>query len=69
MCGKSPVDPHHVKTRGAGGSDLLAVPLCRVHHVEVGFRGSNTFQGDWDIVFSEIQLNLLVSYIEAGGRI
>ena len=35
-CGKSPCDPHHVTTRGAGGKDTPSnlMPLCRVHHVE-----------------------------------
>lgn len=25
-------DPHHSKTRGAGGGDESCVPLCRYHH-------------------------------------
>jgi hypothetical protein len=28
------VDPAHLKTRGSGGSDYTAVPLCRLHHTE-----------------------------------
>lgn len=27
-----PIDPHHVKTRGAGGGDEQVVPLCRRAH-------------------------------------
>lgn len=27
-----PMDPHHVRTRGAGGGDEQVVPLCRRHH-------------------------------------
>jgi hypothetical protein len=36
VCHASPSDPHHVKTRGAGGQDHLdnLMPLCRKHHVE-----------------------------------
>lgn len=34
VCLKKP-DPHHIKTRGAGGSDFLAVNLCRKHHGEI----------------------------------
>jgi len=31
-----PLDPHHIKTRGAGGGDTLdnLVILCRLHHEE-----------------------------------
>lgn len=36
-----PIDPHHTVPRSLRGSDLLAVPLCRKHHDEVG---TNTFQ-------------------------
>jgi hypothetical protein len=35
VCGRR-AEPHHMKTRGAGGSDFLAVPLCREHHTEIG---------------------------------
>jgi len=36
VCRKHPSDPHHIKTRGAGGGDILdnLMPLCRKHHVE-----------------------------------
>ena len=27
-----PMDPHHQRTRGAGGGDDEVVPLCRRHH-------------------------------------
>jgi hypothetical protein len=32
VCGARPSDPHHVKSRGAGGRDEHCVPLCRTHH-------------------------------------
>jgi len=35
-CGVWPVDAHHVKSRGAGGSDRQAIPLCHFHHVMGG---------------------------------
>jgi hypothetical protein len=40
-----PVDPHHVKTRGAGGDDTREnlMPLCRWHHIEAGMLGVLTF--------------------------
>lgn len=35
MCARpSPSDPHHVRTRGAGGSDYYSIPLCRRCHTE-----------------------------------
>ncbi len=30
------VDPHHVRTRGAGGPDIVTIPLCRIAHDLVG---------------------------------
>ena len=38
-----PSDPHHVKTRGAGGTSADLVPLCRGHHDMVGCWGVKTF--------------------------
>jgi hypothetical protein len=38
------VDPHHLVTRGAGGTDLTLVPLCRLHHQELHTVGVETFQ-------------------------
>lgn len=34
-----PIDPHHTKTRGAGGGDDTLVPLCRGHHDLVHTKG------------------------------
>lgn len=31
-CGAHSPDPHHLRSRGAGGSDRTCVPLCRAHH-------------------------------------
>lgn len=41
ICGYYGVDLHHVKTRGAGGTDedYNLVPLCHAHHVEVDHQG------------------------------
>ena len=36
ICGKSPSDWDHIKTRGSGGTDddFNKMPLCRAHHTE-----------------------------------
>lgn len=36
VCGIRPVDPHHVTTRAAGGTDepYNILPVCRLHHRE-----------------------------------
>ena len=34
VCMEQETDAHHVKTVGAGGSDLGVIPLCRLHHQE-----------------------------------
>lgn len=61
-CGeRRAVDPHHVVTRGAGGQAWRVesdgsfvgniVPLCRLHHDEVGTRGAKTFEENRQFVF------------------
>lgn len=37
-------DPHHIVSRGAGGTDRDCVPLCRHHHDEIHRIGRDTFQ-------------------------
>jgi hypothetical protein len=36
-------DPHHLITRGAGGSDLCAIPLCRRCHAKLHKLGLKVF--------------------------
>ena len=45
------IDPHHVKTRGAGGGDHWAIPMCRQHHDEIAKvnGGPWTFQRKYGI--------------------
>ena len=50
-CGAWPSEPHHVKTRGAGGDDVRGfgghgniAPLCAKHHRAVHARGRKTFE-------------------------
>ena len=45
VCGVTPVDVHHVRTKGAGGGDDLnnLISLCRVCHTKVHQMGVKTF--------------------------
>ena len=45
VCGVSPTDLHHFKTRKSNGSDHTQnlLPLCREHHTEVHKIGATTF--------------------------
>lgn len=63
-CGNN-AEPHHWKTRGAGGSDLLAIPLCRRHHVEIGQIGSRFFDKyNWENTYIHDEMvRLLCGYI------
>jgi hypothetical protein len=40
----APNDPHHLTSRGAGGSDLTAIPLCRDCHRRYHDLGHEAFQ-------------------------
>ena len=63
-------EPHHIISRGAGGSDLTAVPLCRRHHNEIESQGKLGFwKKDYAerlglIDFLRGQVGLLQGYIE-----
>ena len=41
-CQKTPAEPHHLESRGSGGSDYTCLPLCREHHAEFHSRGNKT---------------------------
>lgn len=44
VCGKrAPSEPHHTRTRGAGGSDEHTIPLCLEHHAAIHRLGRKTF--------------------------
>jgi hypothetical protein len=42
-------DPHHVRTRGAGGTAEFCVPLDRPRHIELGQVGQETFESFYKI--------------------
>jgi hypothetical protein len=41
---RPPNDPHHLTSRGAGGSDLTAIPMCRDCHRRYHDLGHDAFQ-------------------------
>ncbi len=47
-------DPHHVRSRGAGGTDKDCVPLCREHHQEVHRIGRDTFDAKHGISLRKV---------------
>ncbi len=42
-------DPHHLTTRGAGGSDYTAIPLARRYHTEIEQIGVEKFEAKYNI--------------------
>jgi len=56
--------PHHTKTRGSGGSDYKAVPMCATHHSKVHNTGYGSFQVDNSIDFEYIICKCLIGYIK-----
>ena len=43
VCGVSPSENAHVRTRGAGGTYKDIVPLCFTHHREIHSIGNDSF--------------------------
>jgi hypothetical protein len=64
-------EPHHFKSRGAGGSDLESICLCRRHHDEIERIGRYMFfkknfidATGGELRIREFQIKLLQGYIE-----
>lgn len=68
ITGRHYADPHHVISRGAGGSDLTLVPLIHELHQEIHTIGQETFQKNHNIDFDKIRLKLLEKFIKTGGK-
>lgn len=64
-CGWSAgVDAHHVISRGAGGSDLTAIALCRPHHAEIHTLGIAGAEERWRRNLLSERVALLEGFIE-----
>lgn len=59
-------EPHHLDTRGSGGSDYTCVLLCRKHHTEIGQIGMNAFQEKYNINCYKTALRHLRHYLADG---
>lgn len=57
-------DPHHVKSKKSGGSDLTCVPMCRFHHGDFHNIGIITFQTKYQIDLRDVQIIMLQKFIE-----
>lgn len=67
-CGTPGSDPHHVKTRGAGGQDEKnLVPLCRICHTTVHTRGRVTFERMMGVSLEALALDYWDFYQEDKG--
>jgi len=48
ICGKRS-EPHHLTTRGSGGSDYTSIPFCRSHHADYHLLGLSAFEEKYNI--------------------
>lgn len=53
-----PIDPDHIKTRGAGGDDTQVWPLCRAAHTLRGYIGLPELERRYDVTAAEIGAHL-----------
>jgi len=64
ICHSVNVDAHHTRTKGSGGDDTTAVPLCRKHHQEWHAIGNLAFQKQYQFLMAEIRVELLEGFIK-----
>jgi len=60
----NPAEPHHLTSRGAGGSDYAVAKLCRRHHTEVHKIGQDAFEQKYNINLWKCSHRLLRLYID-----
>jgi len=61
-------EPHHVVSRGAGGGDYTAAPLCREHHRQLHTTGLRRFEENFGLELWREVANLLGLYLEDQRR-
>lgn len=62
VCGESGVHAHHLRTRGAGGSDYTAVPLCGLHHQQWHQLGNRPFREKTGVDLWHVSAQLVAEY-------
>lgn len=65
VSGEWPVEAHHVRSKGAGGTDREAVPLAPRLHREGHRTGWRTFQAKYGVNLPAIAERLAGTYEEA----
>ena len=63
VCRRAASDAHHLVSRGAGGSDYKAIPLCREHHAEIHQLGRQRFEERHGLDFEELRAFMLEDFI------
>lgn len=58
VCSRTPSDPHHWPSRGAGGHDEDALPFCRRCHDAFHSEGEETFQRKRNLSLAVIKADL-----------
>ncbi len=53
---------HHLKSRGAGGSDFTAVPLCWFHHSEIHQLWRDRFEAKYSVDLGEVNKLILKAW-------
>ena len=66
ICGHPSAPPHHIKTRGAGGTDEEAnlIALCAVHHKEAHTIGVVSFANKYEKFWQKILTALDMGFPE-----
>ena len=64
VCLSGESDPHHLQSRGAGGSDYTSIPLCRRHHSGLHAMGYTKFQDVNNINLWKLNANVLARYVQ-----
>jgi hypothetical protein len=67
VCLKPGAHAHHLSTRGSGGGDLTAVPLCAEHHGAIHTRGDRTFGDAVGVNLWRVAHDLATTYLLSKG--
>lgn len=57
-------EPHHTVSRGASGSDLTCIPLCRKDHSYCHSTSKDVFENKANININDVRIKIMEKYIE-----